>query len=117
MVEITIDADVCHKDGLCAMTCTYAIFKQEENDTIPKIDDVMLEKYYRCGHCVAICPHGAISHNHFPEGIVSSITVDRIAKLVSLPETPQIFGALAMGYPRLKFKKWPERNPAKKTWV
>jgi nitroreductase len=42
---------------------------------------------------------------------------DSIARLVGLPETHQIYGALAMGYPRLKFKKWPERNPAKVTWL
>jgi nitroreductase len=42
---------------------------------------------------------------------------NRIAKLVSLPITHKIYGALAMGYSRLKFKKWPERNPAKITWV
>ncbi len=40
-----------------------------------------------------------------------------IAKLVSLPETHNIYGTLAIGYPRLKFKNWPERNPAKVTWV
>jgi nitroreductase/NAD-dependent dihydropyrimidine dehydrogenase PreA subunit len=287
MTEITIDADVCKKDGLCAMTCTYGIFQQEEKSTIPKIDDVMLEKCYRCGHCVAICPQEAISHSHFPKGTVNSIKLenlpsyiqvlelirsrrskrlfkdtqverdvlekvleaarfapsqhndqstefvviqdkkilheitaltaegigklagytrnpigrmmmrralgrrgaayvtelapemeglvslfksgidwilrgapvlvlfcadcaggsfasvnatlkaetvglgcfyagfvvttserdDRIARLVSLPETHMIYGALAMGYPQLKFKKWPERNPTKVTWV
>jgi nitroreductase len=42
---------------------------------------------------------------------------DRIAKLVSLPKTHKIYGALAMGYPRLKFKKWPDRNPVKATWM
>ena len=40
-----------------------------------------------------------------------------IANLVSLPETHKIYGALAMGYPQLNFKKWPERNPAKVTWL
>ena len=42
---------------------------------------------------------------------------DSIARYVGLPETHQIYGALAMGYPRLKYKKWPERNPAKVTWL
>lgn len=42
---------------------------------------------------------------------------DKIGELVGLPETHKIYGALAMGYPRLKFKKWPERNPAKVTWL
>ncbi|MGD8538729.1 MAG: nitroreductase family protein [Candidatus Aminicenantes bacterium] len=41
---------------------------------------------------------------------------NRIAKLVSLPITHKIYGALAMGYARLKFKKWPDRNPVKITW-
>ena len=60
MVEIKIDSDICQKDGLCAMTCTFGIFQQEEAGTIPKIDDVMLEKCYRCGHCVSICPQPSI---------------------------------------------------------
>jgi hypothetical protein len=40
-----------------------------------------------------------------------------IARLVSLPETHKIYAALAVGYPRLEYKKWPERNPAKVTWI
>jgi nitroreductase len=49
--------------------------------------------------------------------VIVSERDDSIAKLVGLPETHRIYGALAMGYPRLKFKKWPERNPAKVTWL
>ncbi len=52
-------------------------------------------------------------------GFVATVSErsDSIAQLVSLPETHKIYGALAMGYPRLKFKKRPERNPAKVTWL
>ena len=293
MVEITHNADLCKKCGLCAMTCPVMVLQQEEKRTIPKIDDAQLGNCFRCGQCVSICPQGAISHSHYPEGTVHPVrsehlptydqvlelvrsrrsirlykktkverdviekvleaarrgpsghneqstefivvqddkmiqigrltaeglkrlampfryaigrmimrfmmgprgaayvaelapefeelasmynsgtdiiiheppvlllfcadsvggtfagtnanlalhnaalaaetlglgcfytgfvvTVserdDSIAKLVSLPETHKIYGALAMGYPRLKFKKWPERNPAKITWV
>jgi len=42
---------------------------------------------------------------------------DSIARLVGLPETHRIYGALAMGYPRARYEKWPERNPAKVTWL
>lgn len=42
---------------------------------------------------------------------------DAIARFISLPETHGIYGGLAMGYPRVRFKKWPERNPAKVTWM
>lgn len=78
MIEITIDENLCHKDGLCAMACTYGIFKQEEKDTVPKIDEVMLEKCYRCGHCVSICPHGAISHSHYSDESVNPITMENL---------------------------------------
>jgi nitroreductase/NAD-dependent dihydropyrimidine dehydrogenase PreA subunit len=278
MIEITIDADACKKDGLCAMTCVRDIFRQEEKNTMPKIVDP--DFCYGCGQCVAICPNGAISHSLFPydqvlelirsrrskrlfkdrtverdviekvleaarfapsghneqstefvviqdaeiiqeigaltakgigklvqplrysigrmmmqralgrrgvaylaelapemEGLVSKFNSgtdwilhqapvlvlfcadsageffarvnaslalhnvalaaetlglgcfytgfvviasdrdDSIARLVGLPETHKIYGGLAMGYQRLKFSKWPERNPAKVTWV
>ena len=49
--------------------------------------------------------------------VLASDRSNSIAKLVGLPETHNIYGALAMGYPRLKFRKWMERNPAKVTWV
>ena len=49
--------------------------------------------------------------------VVATERDDRIPRLVSLPETHAIFGALAVGYPRLTYKKWPERNPAKVTWI
>jgi nitroreductase/NAD-dependent dihydropyrimidine dehydrogenase PreA subunit len=42
---------------------------------------------------------------------------DSIARLIGLPETHKIYGALAMGYPRTKFHRWPERNPAHVTWL
>jgi hypothetical protein len=49
--------------------------------------------------------------------VVATERDDRIPKLISLPETHAIYGALAMGYPRLTYKKWPERNPAKVMWI
>ena len=49
--------------------------------------------------------------------VIAADRDERIAQLVSLPGTHKVYGALAMGYPRLKFKKWPERNPAKVTWL
>jgi nitroreductase/NAD-dependent dihydropyrimidine dehydrogenase PreA subunit len=55
----------------------------------------------------------------FYAGFVATVSErsNSIAKLISLPETHNIYGALAMGYPRLKFKRRPERNPAKVTWL
>ena len=36
--------------------------------------------------------------------VIVSERDDRIAKLVGLPETHKIYGTLAVGYPRIKFK-------------
>jgi nitroreductase/NAD-dependent dihydropyrimidine dehydrogenase PreA subunit len=95
MFEITIDADVCKKDGLCAMTCMRGNFQQEEKGTIPKI--VNLEKCYGCGQCVAVCPQGAISHSHFPEGTVNPIrseyvpTYDQVLELIRSRRSKRLF--------------------------
>ncbi len=95
MFEIKIDADACKKDGLCAMTCMRAILRQEEKGTIPKI--VELEKCFGCGQCVAICPHGAISHSEYPKDAVTPIrseyipTYDHVLELVRSRRSKRLF--------------------------
>jgi nitroreductase/NAD-dependent dihydropyrimidine dehydrogenase PreA subunit len=95
MLEITIDADVCQKDGACAMACTRDVFRQEETGTMPKI--VGLERCFGCGQCVAICPQGAISHSGFPEGTVTPIrpehvpTYDHVLELIRSRRSKRLF--------------------------
>ena len=84
MPEITIDADVCIKDGLCAKTCVHFIFRQEEKNTIPNIVDP--QRCYSCGQCVAICPGGAISHSDYPKETVTSINDEYIPNYDQLLE-------------------------------
>lgn len=88
MLEITHNADLCRKCGLCAMTCPVVIIQQEEKGTVPKVYNADLERCQCCGHCVAICPQGALSHSHFPEGTVNPIrseyvpTYDQVLELI-----------------------------------
>jgi len=71
MSEITISPDLCERDGICVQECPAAVFEQTEKASIP---EVAHEDYcIACGHCVAICPHGAISHTDFPPGCVNPI--------------------------------------------
>lgn len=97
MIEITIDANICKKDGLCSMACPLGILKQEEKDAIPKIVDTFLEKCFRCGQCVSICPHGAMKHGHFPEGTVNPIRAehipnyDQVLELIHSRRTKRLF--------------------------
>ena len=76
MVEITRDVDVCRKCGLCVMACGRAVFRQEAKGTMPEI--VALERCFGCGHCVSVCPQGAISHSAYPEGTVTPIKSEQV---------------------------------------
>ena len=97
MLEITIDADVCKKDGLCAMACPRGILEQEEKRTIPQVVAADLEHCFLCGQCVSICPSGAISHSHFPEGTVTPIrseyvpTYDQVLELIHSRRSKRLF--------------------------
>ena len=99
MIEITIDENVCQKDGLCALTCPIAVLEQKEKGTIPKIDDARLEGCFRCGHCVTICPHGAISHSHFPDGTVKAIRSEQV------PTYDQLMELIRSRRSKRRFKK------------
>ena len=41
----------------------------------------------------------------------------RLGRLLGLPPTNQVYGALALGYPIPKFKNWIERKPAQVKWA
>jgi nitroreductase/NAD-dependent dihydropyrimidine dehydrogenase PreA subunit len=109
MIEITYDADLCKKCGLCATACPLAIPVQKEKGTIPEIDDARLESCFRCGHCVAICPQGAISHSHFPEGTVTPVRTDQV------PTYDQVLELVRSRRSKRRYKKQAvERNVIEK---
>jgi nitroreductase/NAD-dependent dihydropyrimidine dehydrogenase PreA subunit len=42
---------------------------------------------------------------------------DRIPRLLEVPREHRVYGALALGYPKFKFKNWIERRTAKIRWI
>jgi nitroreductase/NAD-dependent dihydropyrimidine dehydrogenase PreA subunit len=58
---ITIDESACKKDGMCARECLAAIIRLPEGGypEIPEDNEIACRL---CGHCVAVCPQGALSH-------------------------------------------------------
>ena len=76
MPEIRIDANLCQKDGLCTLACPVGIFEQKKRDAVPAV--ALEEMCIGCGHCVAVCPHGAISHSDYPEGTATPVAADRL---------------------------------------
>jgi nitroreductase/NAD-dependent dihydropyrimidine dehydrogenase PreA subunit len=70
MVLFNIDKEKCDKDGICAIECPAHIIKMTEEGPVPVKGAE--EACINCGHCVAVCPKGALSLNTFlPEDCLS----------------------------------------------
>ncbi len=66
MTRLIVDEIRCKKDAICVNECPMAIIRLNDGKGFPELmpggDRVCL----RCGHCVAVCPHGALSHSEIP---------------------------------------------------
>jgi nitroreductase/NAD-dependent dihydropyrimidine dehydrogenase PreA subunit len=61
MEIIQIDAAACNHDGLCVQACPVAVIEQVEG-AVPRGAAGAADRCIRCGHCVAVCPTGALSN-------------------------------------------------------
>ena len=66
MGRIIVDENKCKKDGICAAECPMAIIKLKDGDGFPELVPGGEQICLVCGHCVAVCPHGAMSHDQVP---------------------------------------------------
>jgi len=62
MSLLTVDTEKCERDGICAEVCPARIIEFKGKDAFPTLVDGGDKLCIRCGHCVAVCPHGAMSH-------------------------------------------------------
>ena len=63
---LQIDERKCKKDGICVSECPTAIIQLKDKNSVPAIKHGAEESCLVCGHCVAVCPHGALSHTRVP---------------------------------------------------
>jgi len=63
---IKINEMRCKRDGICVQECPLSIIKQTEKKAIPEMVSGGRNVCLLCGHCVAVCPHGAMSHDATP---------------------------------------------------
>jgi len=83
MPIVTIDPQRCKKDGLCARICE-KVFAQEAEGSIPAV--VHEEHCNLCGHCVLICPVGAIILKDCPPEKVHPVNREILPSYESLRE-------------------------------
>lgn len=60
---ILIDTEKCTKDTLCALDCPAQIITMNGKDGFPAPVEGFEEFCLSCGHCLAVCPTGALTWN------------------------------------------------------
>jgi len=60
MKLISIDSEKCKKDGICIEECPFNILV-ENADGIPEMAPGADAVCMKCGHCLAVCPAGAVT--------------------------------------------------------
>ena len=81
MSLLIIDQKKCKQDGLCAADCPMGIIRFEGKGSYPEIPPENEPMCIRCGHCVAVCPHGALDHAEVP--LAACTTIDKTLVLTS----------------------------------
>ena len=66
MPLFSIDQEKCKRDGICVQDCPVQIIVQPDKDAFPAPAEDAAEFCINCGHCVAVCPHGALTLSTMP---------------------------------------------------
>jgi nitroreductase/ferredoxin len=57
-----VDQEKCKRDGVCVAECPIGIIELRSKDDVPTPTEDAENFCIDCGHCVTVCPHGALSH-------------------------------------------------------
>lgn len=63
---LRVDRERCKKDGVCAAVCPTTVVRLQGPEGYPRLVPGGDRLCIACGHCVAVCPHGALDHARVP---------------------------------------------------
>ena len=66
MSLLIVDENKCKQDGFCARDCPRGLIRLKNKESYPELVPGGEALCIACGHCVAACPHGAMSHKMVP---------------------------------------------------
>jgi len=61
MALLTVDPEKCARDGICVAECPAKIVELADKESFPSLIEGGEEYCINCGHCVVVCPRGALS--------------------------------------------------------
>lgn len=61
MSLFAVDEKKCARTGICVAECPAKIIEMKDDGSVPTPVEGAEDICITCGHCVAVCPHGAIS--------------------------------------------------------
>lgn len=78
MSLLIIDESKCKKDSICVHECPMGIISLGKDKGYPELVPGGEEVCLICGHCVAVCPNGALSHKKVPREMCPPINKDLV---------------------------------------
>lgn len=78
MPLFTINEDLCKREGMCALECPARIIELKDDGSVPSLVQGGAKRCINCGHCVAVCPHGALSLATMPSEACPAITSEQM---------------------------------------
>jgi nitroreductase/NAD-dependent dihydropyrimidine dehydrogenase PreA subunit len=66
MSLLILDQNKCKKDLICVNECPFGIIEVDKENGYPLLTENGKTLCNSCGHCVAVCPHDALSHKYVP---------------------------------------------------
>jgi len=87
MQFITVDRKKCKRDGICMAECPFGLIDESADGGFPESRRAAPRICIECGHCVAVCPHQALTFKE--QGPADCLPIDR-----KIAPTPAAVGQL-----------------------